>query len=66
MKSMEEYISEFKNRLEQIEDAPKGLAYLRFLGTELGYLKTSDLKHVTQYIKLCAETFKSKSMNVSV
>nr|XP_694827.7 apolipoprotein B-100 [Danio rerio] len=63
MKSMEEYISEFKNRLEQVEDAPKGLAYLRLFGTELGYLKTSDLKHVTQYINLCAETFKSTSLN---
>lgn len=66
MRNMEEYFSEFKKRLEQIEDAPKGLAYLRFMGTELGYLKTNELNLIIQYIKLYTETFKSMSVNVSV
>ncbi|XP_050990114.1 apolipoprotein B-100 [Labeo rohita] len=63
MRSVEEYLSEFKKRLEQIEDAPKGLAYLRFMGTELGYLKTNELSLIIHYIKLYTETFKSMSMN---
>ncbi|XP_067311333.1 apolipoprotein B-100 isoform X2 [Pseudorasbora parva] len=64
MRNMEEYLSEFKKRLEQIEDAPKGLAYLRFMGTEMGYLKTNELNLIIQYIKLYTETFKSMSVNL--
>ncbi|XP_056122383.1 apolipoprotein B-100 [Rhinichthys klamathensis goyatoka] len=64
MRNMEEYLSEFKKRLEQIEDAPKGLAYLRFMGTELGYLKTNELNLIIQHIKLYTETFKSMSVNL--
>ncbi|KAL1258348.1 hypothetical protein QQF64_011592, partial [Cirrhinus molitorella] len=63
MRSVEEYLSEFKKRLEQTEDAPKGLAYLRFMGTELGYLKTNELNLIINYIKLYTETFKSMSVN---
>uniref|UniRef100_A0A671QY56 Vitellogenin domain-containing protein n=1 Tax=Sinocyclocheilus anshuiensis TaxID=1608454 RepID=A0A671QY56_9TELE len=54
--------SQLKKRLEQIEDAPKGLAYLRFMGTELGYLKTNELNLIIHFIKLYTETFKSMSM----
>lgn len=66
MRSVEEYLSEFKKRLEQTEDAPKGLAYLRFMGTELGYLKTNELNLIIHYIKLYTEKFKSVTVNVSV
>ncbi|TRY59658.1 hypothetical protein DNTS_027400 [Danionella cerebrum] len=64
LRSMEEYISEFKNQLERMEDTPKGLAYLRFMGTELGYLKTSELKLMLQYIKIYTDTFKSASVKI--
>uniref|UniRef100_A0A8C1G4P6 Apolipoprotein B-100-like n=1 Tax=Cyprinus carpio TaxID=7962 RepID=A0A8C1G4P6_CYPCA len=63
MRSVEEYLSEFKKRLEQTEDAPKGLAYLRFMGTELGYLKTNELNLIIHYIKLYTEKFKSVTVN---
>ncbi|XP_073682716.1 apolipoprotein B-100 [Garra rufa] len=63
VRSVQEYLSEFKKRLEQIEDAPKGLAYLRLMGVELGYLKTNELNVIINYIKLYTETFKTMSVN---
>ncbi|KAL6477969.1 hypothetical protein MHYP_G00138040 [Metynnis hypsauchen] len=32
--------------LEDSKDAPKAMAYLRFMGTELGYMKTSELNSI--------------------
>ncbi|XP_052000861.1 apolipoprotein B-100 [Xyrauchen texanus] len=63
MRNIKEYLSDFNKHLEQIEDAPKAMAYLRFLGTELGYIKTNELKLIIEYINLYTETFKSMSLN---
>lgn len=66
MRNIEEYFSEFYKRLEEIEEAPKAIAYLRLMGTELGYLKTSELRHIINNINVYTETFKSVPMNVRV
>lgn len=66
MRSIEEYFSEFYKRLEEIEETPNAMAYLRILGTELGYLKTNELTHIIQNINAYTEMFKSVPMNVSV
>uniref|UniRef100_A0A8B9KDJ3 Apolipoprotein Ba n=1 Tax=Astyanax mexicanus TaxID=7994 RepID=A0A8B9KDJ3_ASTMX len=36
--------------LEENKDAPKAMAYLRFMGTELGYMKTSELNGMIENI----------------
>lgn len=64
MRSIEEYFSEFYKRLEEVEEAPKAMAYLRILGTELGYLKTNELSHIIQNINAYTEAFKSAPVNV--
>lgn len=64
MRSIEEYFSEFYKRLEEVEEAPKAMAYLRILGTELGYLKTNELSHIIQNINAYTEVFKSAPVNV--
>lgn len=66
MRDIEEYFTEFKKSLEEIEDAPTAMAYLRFMGKELGYLKTNELSRFIQNINLYEETFKSVLMNVRV
>lgn len=38
-------------------DLPEATAYLRILGNELGYIKTSELESVTQNAKLYADIF---------
>ncbi|XP_065144413.2 apolipoprotein B-100 [Paramisgurnus dabryanus] len=64
MKDIEEYFSEFKKSLEEIENAPTAMAYLRFMGKELGYLKSNELSRLVQNINLYEETFKSVLMNL--
>uniref|UniRef100_A0A3B1IGJ9 Apolipoprotein B n=1 Tax=Astyanax mexicanus TaxID=7994 RepID=A0A3B1IGJ9_ASTMX len=43
--------------LEENKDAPKAMAYLRFMGTELGYMKTSELNGMIENIIKYAELF---------
>ncbi|MGH0136677.1 UNVERIFIED_CONTAM: hypothetical protein FKN15_037528 [Acipenser sinensis] len=40
----------FGNTIDMFEDSPEAAAYLRILGAELGYLKTSDFKTVAEMI----------------
>ncbi|KAI4872235.1 hypothetical protein NFI96_010377 [Prochilodus magdalenae] len=41
--------------LEESKDAPKAMAYLRFMGTELGYMKTSELNSIIKNIATYSE-----------
>lgn len=34
--------------LKENKDAPKAMAYLQFMGTELGYMKTSELTGILE------------------
>ncbi|XP_072545771.1 apolipoprotein B-100 [Salminus brasiliensis] len=43
--------------LEEGKDAPKAMAYLRFMGTELGYMKTSELNGIIENIIKYSELF---------
>ncbi|XP_036449677.1 apolipoprotein B-100 [Colossoma macropomum] len=43
--------------LEDSKDAPKAMAYLRFMGTELGYMKTSELNGIIENIITYSELF---------
>ncbi|XP_057200382.1 apolipoprotein B-100 [Triplophysa rosa] len=63
MRSIEDYFSEFYKRLEEIEEAPNAMAYLRILGTELGYIKTNELTHIIQNINAYTDMFKSVPLN---
>lgn len=50
-------IAEGLKYLEKDKDAPKAMAYLRFLGTELGYMKTTELNAIMQNIMMYSEIF---------
>ncbi|KAK7940141.1 hypothetical protein WMY93_003467 [Mugilogobius chulae] len=41
----------------QSADAPDAMAYLRFLGNELGYIKTNELESVAQNVMMYTEIF---------
>jgi len=41
----------------QTQESPETMAYIRLMGTELGYIKPSDLKGMAQYATMFAETF---------
>lgn len=39
----------------QAQESPEAMAYLRIMGTELGYIKGSELKGIAQYAAMYAE-----------
>lgn len=51
---LEQIQDNFKNfreglkSLKENKDAPKAMAYLQFMGTELGYMKTSELSSILE------------------
>lgn len=43
--------------LKENKDAPKAMAYLQFMGTELGYMKTSELTGILENIMAYTNIF---------
>ncbi|XP_034017680.1 apolipoprotein B-100-like [Thalassophryne amazonica] len=41
----------------QSQESPEAMAYLRIMGTELGYIKGSDLRFISENAKMYAEIF---------
>lgn len=41
----------------QSQDSPEAMAYLRIMGAELGYIKTSDLKFIAENAKMYTDIF---------
>lgn len=54
---MREIVNNFNKMVKslQSQDAPEALAYLRFMGNELGYIKGSELKFMTENAVMYAD-----------
>ncbi|XP_020795614.2 LOW QUALITY PROTEIN: apolipoprotein B-100-like [Boleophthalmus pectinirostris] len=54
-----EIVRNFNKLLKDLQsaEAPDAMAYLRLLGTELGYIKTNELESMAQNIRMYAEIF---------
>ncbi|XP_066530178.1 apolipoprotein B-100 [Hoplias malabaricus] len=52
-----EKLGEGLKYMEEGKDAPKAMAYLRFMGTELGYMKTSEFNSIVENIITYSEMF---------
>lgn len=53
LEQIKDNFEEFRQGLKSFKenkDAPKAMAYLQFLGTELGYMKTSELTGILENI----------------
>ncbi|XP_061561136.1 apolipoprotein B-100-like [Phycodurus eques] len=56
---MREIVRNFNKLVKDLQDqeSPEAMAYLKIMGTELGYIKASDLKFIADNAKMYAEIF---------
>ncbi|XP_057678413.1 apolipoprotein B-100-like [Corythoichthys intestinalis] len=56
---MKEIARNFNKLVKDLQnlDSPEATAYLKILGTELGFIKAADLKFIADYAKMYAEIF---------
>ncbi|XP_037101237.1 apolipoprotein B-100-like isoform X1 [Syngnathus acus] len=56
---MREIVGNFNKLVKDLQnqESPEAMAYLKMMGTELGYIKASDLKFIVDNVQMYAETF---------
>ncbi|KAJ3607020.1 hypothetical protein NHX12_026535 [Muraenolepis orangiensis] len=56
---VKEVVANFNKLLKELraQESPEAMAYLRILGTELGYIKASELKGIAEYAAMYSEVF---------
>ncbi|KAG7270489.1 hypothetical protein CRUP_032785, partial [Coryphaenoides rupestris] len=56
---VKEVVANFNKLVKELkaQESPEAMAYLRIMGTELGYIKASELKGIAEYAAMYAEIF---------
>ena len=54
---VKEVVANFNKLVKELQaqESPEAMAYLRIMGTELGYIKASDLKGYAQYAAMYSD-----------